>query len=62
VLTCKPIVPDARDNIPCRDNLCCDKVLLRAVDFHAIVALHKDYAEEEAADHLSHQNKQQPSA
>jgi len=62
MFTCEPVIPDARRNIPCRDDLCRHKVLLCAVHLHAVVALHEDNAEEESTDHLGHQYKQQPFA
>ena len=57
-VTCEPVIPYASSDVPCRDNLCCDKVLLCAVDLHPIVTLHKHNAQEEATDHLSHQYKE----
>ena len=56
--TCEPVIPYASSDVPCGDNLCCDKVFLCAVDLHPIVTLHKHDAQEEATDHLGHQHKQ----
>lgn len=59
LLTCEPIIPDAGSYVSGGHHLRCYKVLLSAVHLHAVVALNKDNAEEEAADHLCKQHKEQ---